>query len=147
MRTQSVTTILNHPRYQGESMRVDSSCASDNSDESESQSESRSETGEHTGTNGTGESENAKSASSGTKDSFIRNLGRTETVAVLRSKAFVYFVLSVAAALVGLATCRFVADSENDEFEREVSRWLSFPEHRTSAWQLTSQCSSCTLII
>jgi hypothetical protein len=95
------------------------------SDDSES---SESDNGEHTGTNGTSQSENAKSASSGTKDSFIRSLGRAETVAVLRTKAFVYCVLVVAAALVGLATCRYVLDSENDDFEREVSPAALVPQ-------------------
>jgi hypothetical protein len=76
---------------------------------------------DHTGTSGTRESEAVKSEGSNSKASFIRNLGRAETLVVLRSKAFVYVVLAVAAALVGLATYRYSRDREADEFEQEVS--------------------------
>jgi hypothetical protein len=100
--------------------KVDSSGKSSGGSEIDNHTDS----GDPTGTNATRESENAKSASSGTKDSFIRNLGRHETVAVLRSKACVYFVLAIAAVLVGAATCRYVVDTENAEFEREVSLTL-----------------------
>jgi hypothetical protein len=107
---------------QGERKGDDSSLASpkSNVNESENSESSKSENGEHTGTNGTSQSDNAKSASSGTKDSFIRNLGRAETMAVLRSKAFVYCILALAASLVGLATWRYILDNENDKFEQEV---------------------------
>jgi hypothetical protein len=95
---------------------VNSTCESSREGEIEGHIDSE----DPTGTNATRESENAKSASSG-KDSFIQNLGRHETVAVLRSKACVYGVLAIAAALVGAATCCYVADTENAQFEREVS--------------------------
>jgi hypothetical protein len=76
---------------------------------------------EHTATSGTRESEAAKSSGSNTRADFIRSLGRAETLAVFRSKAFVYLILAIAAALVGLATYRYTLDREADEFKQAVS--------------------------
>jgi hypothetical protein len=96
---------------------------------------------EHTGTSGTKESDAVKSNGSSTRANFIRNLGRAETLVVVRSKAFVYLVLAIAAALVGLATYRYTRDSETDEFKQEVSRYASTPPNKCSPSHSHSESS------